>query len=565
MPVRVLIASLLISVSLTAGAQFHDPRALAAEPAAATGPIAPVLSGLGDYTRPVSTESTESAAFFNQGLRLTYAFNHSEALRAFKEAVRLDANNAMAYWGWALVLGPNLNLPMQPDLNESAYTAIQAAMDLRELVTPVEAALIEALNRRYAPTAPDDRSVLDAAYAEAMAGVVQRFPDDLDAATLYAAALMNQSPWNYWYRDGQPYARTEIILSSLESVLARERAHPGALHYYIHAVEAQRPEDGIDAADTLRGLMPAAGHMMHMPSHIYMRVGRYQDGYEVNIDASEADENYIAQCRAQGLYPVGYYPHNLHFLVWAATLQGKSTAALRHARKIERELPQFLELEGDVPRDVRGDAWRIHEHFMSQSLYTLVRFGRWQAILKEPRPPESARFMTGIWHYARGVALANSGNSDAARAELDELSAVSSESGMDDYWINASLALDLLAIAEDILSAEIARNDGDLSQTVAYLEKAVRRQDTLAYTEPPDWYFPTRHFLGAALLEAGYPREAEAVYWQDLRLNPANAYSLFGLKLALEAQGRTDEAAAIARRFDAAWQAADVELVSSRF
>lgn len=562
---RLIVAGLLLTACVQAAAQFHDPRALAADPATASTAIAPTLTGLGSYSREVSTSSEQSAAFFNQGLRLTYAFNHSEALRAFKEAVRLDPDNAMAYWGWALVLGPNLNLPMAPELNASARAAISAAMDRRGKATPAEAALIEALDRRYADTAPEDRSELDADYAEAMAAVVDRFPADLDAATLYAAALMNQSPWNYWFPDGKPYARTEIFLATLESVLSRDSDHPGALHYYIHAVEAQRPQDGVQAADTLRDLMPAAGHMMHMPSHIYMRIGRFQDGYDVNVDASRADEDYIAQCQAQGLYPVGYYPHNLHFLVWAATLQGRSETALRHARKIERDMPRFLALEGDVPRAVSGDAWRIHEHFMSQSLYTLVRFGRWEQILDEPRPAESARFMNGIWHYARGVAYANTGRLDAARDELDALSAVSSGEEMPEYWINASLATDLLTIAEHIVAAEIARHAGDTEQTISQLESAVRLQDTLAYTEPPDWYFPTRHFLGAALLDAGLPRQAEAVYWQDLRRNPGNGYSLFGLGLALKAQGRTNELPGVQRRFAEAWASADVELTSSRF
>ena len=555
----------LLLPGLNALAQFHDPRALSADPATATGPIAPSLTGLGDYSRALSSNNEDSVRFFNQGLRLTYAFNHSEALRAFKEAIRLDPDNAMAYWGWALVLGPNLNLPMQPSLNDSAHAAIEQAVALKGKVSKQEAAFIDALATRYAADTPADRSALDAAYADAMAELAARYPDDLDAATLYAAALMNLSPWNYWFPDGKPYPRTVTILAMLESVLERDPAHPGALHYYIHAVEAQRPKDGVQAADTLRDLMPAAGHMVHMPSHIYMRVGRFADGYDVNVAATAADEDYIAQCRAQGIYPVGYYPHNVHFMVWAATLQGRSAVALEHARKMQHDMPGFLELQGDVPRNVTGDAWRIHEHFMSQTLYTLVRFGRWQEILREDAPPKSARFMTGIHHYARGMALANSGQVDAARAELDVLSAIPDEDGMADYWINASAAISLLDIAAEILDAEIAAASGDQDRAIARLEKAVRMQDSLAYTEPPDWYFPTRHFLAAALLAAGRPAEAEAVYWADLRQNPDNGFALFGLVQALQIQGRSDAAAAVRARFDTAWQSADVQLTSSRY
>ena len=561
---RITLLSLLL-LGLEAPAQFHDPRALAADPATATAPIAPRLNGLGDYSRALSSSNQDSAHFFNQGLRLTYAFNHSEALRAFKEAIRLDPDNAMAYWGWALVLGPNLNLPMQPSLNDSAYAAIQQAVARSDKVSERDAAFIEALATRYGADAPEDRSPLDAAYADAMAALVDRYPDDLDAATLYAAALMNLSPWNYWFPDGKPYPRTVTILALLESVLERDPAHPGALHYYIHAVEAQRPFDGVKAADTLRDLMPSAGHMVHMPSHIYMRVGRFADGYDVNVAATAADEDYIAQCRAQGLYPVGYYPHNMHFLVWAATLQGRSAVALEHARKMQHDMPGFLDLQGDVPRNVTGDAWRIHEHFMSQPLYTLVRFGRWQDILQEPAPPESARFMTGIHHYARGMALANTGQVDAARAELDALSAIPDEEGMADYWINASSAISLLDIATEILDADIAAANGDQDRAIARLEKAVRVQDSLAYTEPPDWYFPTRHFLAAALLAADRPAEAESVYWADLKQNPDNGFALYGLVQALQIQGRKDAAAAVRARFDTAWRAADVRLTSSRY
>ena len=345
----------LLCGPLLAHATIHDPRAIEADPAASTEPIAPRLDGLGDHSVNVTTASADSQYFFDQGLRLTYGFNHSEALRSFKEAIRLDPNNAMAYWGWALVLGPNLNLPMQDAVAEQAYAAVQAAMALRESVTARERAYIEALAQRYAPTAPASRADLDKAYADAMAQLVAAYPDDLDATTLYAAALMNLSPWNYWRKDGRPLANTETLIAALEGVIARNPKHPGALHYHIHAVEAVHPTSGERSADALAPLMPGAGHMVHMPSHIYMRVGLYADAYAVNRLASQADSAYIAQCNAQGIYPLNYYPHNLHFLVWAAMFQGRSEAALLGARVVKSK----------IPVDMHGNAFE-----WSHSLYT---------------------------------------------------------------------------------------------------------------------------------------------------------------------------------------------------
>jgi tetratricopeptide (TPR) repeat protein len=327
--ILLLTCSIFYFGGASAQAMIHDHRALDAEPTEATAPIAPRLEGLGNYHFTVTTANTESQEFFDQGLRLTYAFNHSEALRAFKEAVRLDPDNAMAYWGWALVLGPNLNLPMVPDVAPQAYKAIQAAIKLKDQVSKKERAYIDALATRYAKNPEEDRAPLDKAYAEAMANLVAQYPDDLDAATLYAASLMNLSPWDYWSLDGSPKENTNKVLETLQSVVERNPNHAGALHYYIHAVEARHPERGEQYADMLGGLMPGAGHLVHMPSHIYMRVGRYADSYEANRRAVEADEQYITQCRAQGLYPLNYYPHNIHFMAWSAMVQGRQDAATR--------------------------------------------------------------------------------------------------------------------------------------------------------------------------------------------------------------------------------------------
>ena len=553
--IRSLVLGLAASLVLTtlAAAQIHDPRAIEADPATADRPIAPVLEGLGDHHFEVTTDNPRSQAFFDQGLRLTYGFNHSEALRAFKEAARLDPDNAMAYWGWALVLGPTL--PMVPDVVEQAWKAMQMAVERKNQVSEKERAYIEALATRYTDDPEADRAPLDAAYAEAMEGLVARYPDDLDAATLYGASLMNLSPWNYWTLDGKPRQNTEKFLAVLQSVVDRDPSHAGALHYYIHAVEAPHPERGVAAADRLAGLMPGAGHMVHMPSHIYMRVGRYGDSYDANAKAVEADEGYITSCRAQGIYPLAYYPHNLHFMVWSAMFQGRQEAAIETAEKIAAKIPDHLQ----------GDTWALYETFRSQPIYALVRFGQWDRILQQPEPAAEARFMRGAWHYARGLALLHKGQRGKAKRELKLLESLRDGLADEPYPMGFSAAGTLLTIASDILAGEMAASRRNWDEALVRLERAVRLEDGLLYNEPPDWYFPVRHILGAVLLEAGRPREAEVVYWQDLRKNPENGWALFGLHRSLEAQMRTDEAVEMRKRFEVAWADADHELRSSRW
>jgi tetratricopeptide (TPR) repeat protein len=548
-------AALCIAAPLTA--QIHDPRALAADPATANGPIAPVLVGLGDHHVKVTTDSPESQLFFDQGLRLTYAFNHSEALRAFKEAVRLDPENAMAYWGWALVLGPNLNLPMVPEVAPQAYRAIRAAMELRDKVSAREVAYVEALARRYSSEPAAPRSALDAGYATAMEDLARRYPDDLDAATLYAAALMNLSPWDYWNLDGSPKRNTNEILDTLQSVVDRNPRHAGALHYYIHTVEARHPRRGERHADMLAGLMPGAGHLVHMPSHIYMRVGRFADSFEANRKAVAADEGYITQCRAQGIYPLNYYPHNIHFMAWSAMVQGRPTAALEAARKMVERVPPTLAADKNT--------WGLYETFLSQPMFVLVRFGMWEEMLAEPKPGVDSMFMTGIWHYGRALAHIHSDRLAAARRELRPLTEARVAMGEVDRYIGFGPVESLLTIAEEIVLGELAFAEGYTLEGLAHLERAVRLEDGLLYNEPPDWYFPVRHFLGAMLMDADRPSEAEVVYAADLRKNPENGHSLFGLRLALEQQGKTDDAEAVAQRFEQTWADAEVQLTSSRF
>lgn len=553
-----IIALMILSLIVTpATAMIHDSRALDAEPATAGGPIAPTLEGLGNHHFAVKTQIPESQRFFDQGLRLTYAFNHSEALRAFKEAARLDPQNAMAYWGWALVLGPNLNLPMMPEVAPQAYRAIQKAVSLRGKVTARELAYIEALAQRYTNQLSDDRKSLDLAYADAMAKLVERYPNDLDAATLYAASLMNLSPWDYWNLDGSPKGETEEILKTLQSVVDRNPRHAGALHYYIHAVEARHPERGEPHADMLAGLMPGAGHLVHMPSHIYMRIGRFTDSYNANLKAVSADEDYITQCRTQGIYPLNYYPHNIHFMAWSAMFQGRQDDALRAARKIVEKVPHEL--------SANKNAWALYETFLSQPMFVMVRFGMWKEMMAEPKPDIASQFMTGVWHYGRALAYIHIGRQALARGELDSLVAARKAMGEVEHYIGFATAETLMTIAEETVRGELAYSEGNIIEGLAHLERAVRLEDSLRYNEPPGWYFPLRHFLGAMLLDAGRPNEAEVVYAEDLRRNPENGYSLFGLKVALEQLGKTEDAQSVAKRFNRAWSDATHTLTSSRF
>lgn len=553
----ILFLMLMVFNGPVVNAMVHDSRALNADPKQSTQPIAPKLEGLGNYHFTVTTKNSESQLFFNQGLNLTYAFNHSEALRAFKEAARLDPDNAMAYWGWALVLGPNLNLPMMADVVPQAYEAIQTAVKLKHTVSKKEQAFIDALAKRYGASAVDDRTPLDRAYASAMKTVVKRYPDDLDAATLYAAALMNLSPWNYWNLDGSPKSDTTEILNTLQSVVDREPKHAGALHYYIHTVEARHPERGEKHADMLADLMPGAGHLVHMPSHIYMRVGRFADSYEANRRAVIADESYITQCRAQGIYPLNYYPHNIHFMAWSAMVLGRPSEALDAARKIVEKVPNSLKTDKNI--------WALYETFLSQPMFVLVRFGMWEAMLSESQPNADSRFMTGVWHYGRALAFIHTGRSDKARKELKSLIGHRKAMSRVEHYIGFGTAKNLLTIAEEVVRGELAYSEGDTLTGLAHLERAVRIEDGLLYNEPPDWYFPVRHFLGAMLLDANRPNEAEVVYAADLRKNPENGYSLFGLLTALEAQGKNGDAAAVRNRFDKIWADSTHKLKSSRF
>lgn len=518
-----------------------------------TGAIAPRLQKLGSHVFPVTTKSKEAQLFMNQGLNLSYAFNHAEAGRAYREAARLDANLAMAYWGEALALGPNINAPMDPGNEPKALEIIQKAVALKSKASPREQALIDALTQRYSGRA-EDRRARDVAYADAMRKVHLQFPDDQDIAMLYVEAVMDLRPWGYWTRDGTPYERTSEIVALTEKVMARNPQHPGALHLYIHLMEAYQAEKAEAAADRLLTLMPAAGHMVHMPAHIFQRVGRYSDAARSNELAIAADEDYISQCRAQGLYPMAYYPHNLHFLWFAATADGRSKLAIEAARKAASRVD-----------DETLKAVPLLAGFRVVPYFALTRFGKWDEMLREPEPPANSAYLKGQWHYARGTAYLGKGQMNEAEQEFAKLSALMADKSLDQPLFSPNTGRAILSIAQEVLAGEIAAAKKNYDEAIPRLERAVRLEDALVYTEPAEFHYPPRHALGAILLEAKRPGEAETVYWEDLRRNRENGWSLYGLMQALKAQGKNDDAALVEARFKKAWTRADVTLSASRF
>jgi tetratricopeptide (TPR) repeat protein len=444
---------------------------------------------------------------------------------------------------------------MNPEDEPKAHALARKAMALKSSATPRERAYIEAVAVRYTGR-PEDRKTADRAFADAMRKVVGAYPDDLDAAAIFAEALMDLRPWNYWSRDSKPYPETEEIIPALQSVLARNPNHPGAVHFWIHLWEpTHTPEKAEAEADRLLTLVPGAGHLVHMPGHIYARVGRYADVIKANRMAIAADEDYISQCRAQGIYPLGYYPHNIHFLWLGATMAGQSRLAIDSAKKTAKVIPpdalkQMPFLQG----------------FLAVPYWAKVRFGRWDEVLSEKAPGHDTLFLRGVWHYARASAFLGKRRLEDAEQELEQLRNVVADPALakEPASFSANSAETILRIAPEVVAGEIAAKKGDIDRALLHLERAVRFEDALIYTEPPDWHAPVRQTLGAVLLAAGRPGEAEVVYWEDLRRNPENGWSLFGLAQSLRDQGKAGEAAGVEKRFRRAWADADVRLVSSR-
>lgn len=507
----------------------------------------PLYDNLGAHHFAITTKIPLAQRFFDQGLRLTYGFNHGEAIRAFNEATRLDPGCAMCYWGTALAYGPHVNAGMDSAAGVAAYAAVRKAEALAPRATAREQAYIRALARRYSAVPPADRAKLDSAYSRAMAGVVKRYPGDLDAATLYAESLMDLRPWNYWKKNGQPYPGTPAILAQLERVLKKNPNHPGACHYFIHAVEAVTPERAVPCAERLAGLMPGVGHMVHMPGHIYIRVGRYEDAITSNVHAVHTDESYIASEKPTGVYPIGYYPHNYHFLSFAATMVGKSKQAIDAARALVQKVP--VEIARQVP-PVEPLVPYLH--------LTLATFGKWDDVLAEPAPPADLRFATGMVQYARGTAFAAKQQWVDAQMALDTLTAILNAT---EVGSNKSV----LEVAMHALTGEIAARRGKLDDAAMHYRVAMKLEDGLQYIEPPLWHYPIRHSLGKILLQAGKAAEAEALYREDLKRFPGNGWSLYGLAASLRGRGAIKDAEQVEVEFRKAWAGADVALVASRF
>jgi tetratricopeptide (TPR) repeat protein len=510
-----------------------------------------LVAGMGTLRHPVSTRSAEAQRFFDQGLSFVYAFNHDEAVRSFRRAAELDPNLAMAHWGVAYALGPNINLDVDPERERAAFDEVRKARALAAKASPKERDYIDALAKRYTddPNAtPETLRRLASDFSRAMGALSKKYPRDLDAATLYAESMMNLRPWRLWNRDGTPAEGTSEIVSTLESVLEQNPNHVGAIHYYIHAVEASPdPARALRYAPRLGRLMPAAGHIVHMPAHIYQRTGDYDASARSNEAAAAADRAYIRATGVRGVYPLMYYSHNLHFLAVSYSFAGRYREALRSARRLEANVAPHLK------------AMPMLEGFNTTSLLVLARFRRWDEILKATEPPAEQAGTRAVWTWARGMALASTGKLDEAEAALKSFAAAEQATPAE-VTFGLNKASDILKIADRMLAARISAARGERGRAAELLREAVATEDALAYDEPPAWFLPAREALGAVLLADGRAAEAETVFREDLKHNPRSGRALFGLAKSLEAQRRTREAAAARRDFAAAWKNADTRL-----
>jgi len=519
-----------------------------------TRQIAPLFENLGNLTVPISTSNGEAQKFFDQGVRLSYAFNHAEAHRSFMEASRLDPNSAMTFWGQAYALGPNINDPLPDDeRKQKANEALEKAKKLASKANPKEQALIEALAARNSEDLTMDIADLNNAYMQAMAKVVAEYPEDANIQTMYGESVMNTMPWNYWDNEGNPAPNTLKGKSALEKAIQLDPDHPGAHHYYIHMMELTNPDLAIPSADKLGALMPAAGHIVHMPGHIYIRVGRYQDSVKANQEAILADEDYISQCFAQGMYPLAYYPHNLHFLWSAASLLGDSQTAIDAAKKTAEKVPA-AEL-ASLP---------FLQDFASTPLLAYTRFGKWNEILTIPYQGDDYKHLKLIRHYARAIAFLRKDNLKEAKEELEAIDTMKNDPELENIVANYTNPSSSIAkVAYSMVSGEVAAAEGDLGKAIEHLREAVVFEDQLIYSEPAPWHIPARQTLGSILLKAKKYGEAEKVYKEDLEELRQNGWSLMGLYQSLMAQNKEDEARVIKEEFDRAWKDADIEISTS--
>jgi len=512
---------------------------------------ATLMTGLGDLHHPVSTTNPEAQKFFDQGMRLIYAFNHEEAAGSFQRAAELDPKMAMAYWGLAEAVGPNYNDPADPDRYKKAHEAIAKAGELGVNASPAEKAYIAAMALRFPADPAADHRLAAERYRNAMGDVVKEFPDDLDAATLFAEAGMDLHPWGLWRKDGTPEDGTEDIIAALESVLKRDPNHMGAIHYYIHAVEASpNPERALAAANRLAALAPAAGHLVHMPGHVYIRTGDFEAAVKTNQLAASADRAYIQANGAGGIYPAMYYSHNLHFIAACSSMNGNYAEAHKAAEMLATHVGPMVK---DIPP---------LEGFMTVPLAVEVRFQKWDQIMAMPQPPAAMQTTTVFWHFARGMALAAKGKISEAEAEHHIVSEAADKTPPDQVFampVN-NKAKDVLTIATNVLGAKIAMAKHDSANAISLLRRAVAVQDTLKYDEPPDWFYPVRESLGAALLLNGNAAEAEKVFRDDLERNPRNPRSLFGLAETLRAQNRAYDAQFVDKQFRSNWKSTEIKL-----
>ena len=519
-----------------------------------SGKKAPKFKGLEGIDFKITTKNKEAQGYFNQGMMLSYGFNHSEAARSFFEATKIDSTCAMCYWGFAYVLGPNYNAGMEEDNFERAYTAAQKAKQLSVNSTEKERQLIHALTFRYAETPPKDRKPLDITYSTEMKKVYEKFSSDPDIGVLYAESLMDLHPWDlYEKKNKQPKEWTPELISVLEHLLKINPKHPGAHHFYIHAVEASaNPERGLQSAKLLETLVPGAGHLVHMPSHIYINTGDYHLGSLANLAAVKVDSNYTTACHAQGVYPLAYYPHNYHFLAATATLEGNSKLAWLAAKKV---------LENTAEDIMKEPGWGTLQHYYTVPYYVAVKLAMWDTILSVQMPEENLIYPRAVLHYARGMAYTGKNDLTKAEAELSQLKKISEDSILKTLTIwDINTTYDLMQIAIRVLSAEIFAKKNQDEKAIKLLREAVAIEDELNYNEPPDWFFSVRHHLGTVLLKAGKYAEAEKIYQEDLKIFRENGWALNGLFLALQKQGMNNEAEIIKIRFEKAWEFADVKL-----
>ncbi|MBD1913630.1 MULTISPECIES: hypothetical protein [unclassified Leptolyngbya] len=558
-----LLAATLFTTTAWSGTTLaHTPSTsteaalTAADASQSTTPTVPLFDNLGNYSHPISARNPLTQRYFDQGLMLAYGFNHAEAFRSFQQAAELDPTCAMCYWGMAYVLGPNINAAMEDGAVPTAWEALQAARERSPYASEQENAYIEALAQRYTPEPVGDRTALNLAYANAMRQVAQRYPHDPEAVTLFAEALMDTMPWDYWQEDGEPKPEGAEIIATLESLLQRYPDHAGALHLYIHAVESKRPDLAADAADRLRDLNINTGHLIHMPGHIYIRVGRYNDAVVANQLAAAADAAYVQQHNPDSAYPFTYVPHNHHFLWYAAVMSGQRDVALQAAQDTAALVNQDL---------LRQPGFGTLQHYSAIPLYTYVRFEMWDEILATPAPATDLAYVTGVWHFARGMALTAKGQLQEAAQELETVQAIATNPTLDGITIwDINTTAHLLQIGSAVLAGELAAKQGDYEGAIAHLQQGIELEDNLKYDEPSPWYAPVRQILGSVLLQANRPMEAEQVYREDLVKYPDNGWSLYGLTQSLQAQGRTQEAREAQAQFEQAWRYADISLTASR-